>query len=86
MKRVCHKCPLWRQIRGRNPNTGQEIDEWNCSLAWLPTLLIEVAQQSRSGAAATEGFRNEMVKLNLMQLNNERQKQSLPATDRLLLE
>ena len=80
--KVCHTCPLYKQVRGRDVNTGKELDHWDCSLAWLPMLLIEVAQQSRSGAAATEGFRNEMVNLNLMQLNNERQK--LP--DRFLLE
>jgi len=43
-------------------NTGKEIDEWGCSIAWLPHLLIENAGQVRQGAAATESFRNEMVK------------------------
>ena len=59
MKRVCEKCPLWVQIRGKDHNTGQEVDEWTCSLAWLPMLLIEVAQNARSGAAATENLRNQ---------------------------
>jgi len=84
--KVCHTCPLFKQVRGRDVNTGQELDHWDCSLSWLPTLLIEVAQQSRSGAAATEGFRNEMVNLNLMQLNNELKKQAISPPDRFLLE
>lgn len=56
------KCSWFIQIRGKNPNTGEDIDEWGCSIKWLPTLLIENAQQSRQTGAAVESFRNEMVK------------------------
>jgi len=34
------------------------------NIKWLPMLLIENANQVRQGAAATESFRNEMVKAN----------------------
>lgn len=61
MSDVCHKCPLWTQIRGKNPQSDEEIDNWGCAVALLPMLLVENAQQSRQGAAATESFRNEMV-------------------------
>ena len=64
MSEVCDSCPRWTQVRGKNPNTGEDTDQWNCSLAWLPMLLLETAQQSRQGAAATESFRNEMVSAN----------------------
>jgi hypothetical protein len=63
METVCHKCPLWTHVRGANPNTGEEVDRWDCSLAWLPMLLIENAQQMRQAGAATESFRNEMVSM-----------------------
>ena len=43
-------------------NTGKDIDNWGCSIAWLPHLLIENANQTREAGAATESFRNEMVK------------------------
>jgi len=33
-------------------------------MAWMPVLLIENAQQSRSTGAAVESFRNEMVEAN----------------------
>ena len=59
---VCHRCPKWVQLRGQDPQTGGEIDRWSCSDALLPLLLIENAQQVRQHAAATESFRNEMVK------------------------
>jgi hypothetical protein len=62
MSKVCHKCPLWVNVRGANPNTGEEISHWDCSFAWMPTLLIENSQQMRQAGAATESFRNEMVK------------------------
>lgn len=62
MSKRCKVCPLWVQVRGKNPNTGEETDQWNCSLAWLPLLLIETAKEIRQGVAATESFRNEMVR------------------------
>jgi len=55
-------CSWFIQVRGTNPNTGEEVDDWGCAVAWLPTLLIENAQQSRQTGAAVESFRNEMVK------------------------
>lgn len=50
-------------LRGTNPNTGKEIDEWICAVAAMPMLQIEVAKEVRQGAAATESFRNEVVSL-----------------------
>ncbi len=55
------KCAFWTQLRGTNPQTGQEVDEWGCAIAFLPLLLIETAKETRQGAAATESFRNEVV-------------------------
>ena len=58
------KCAWFTQLRGTNPNTGKEIDEWGCAVTWLPILLVENSQQQRSTSAAVESFRNEMVKAN----------------------
>jgi hypothetical protein len=57
-------CAWFIQVRGVNPNTGQEVDEWACSMAWMPMLMIENSQQQRQTGAAVESFRNEMVKAN----------------------
>lgn len=57
-------CAWFIQVRGTNPNTGKEVDEWACSMAWVPMLLIENSQQQRQTGAAVESFRNEMVKAN----------------------
>lgn len=58
------ECAWFTQIRGHNPNSGKEVDEWACAIAWIPVLLIENSQQQRQTGAAVESFRNEMVKSN----------------------
>lgn len=64
----CHQleCAWFLKIRGNNPNTGEDIDDWGCSMAWLPILTIENSQMQRQTGAAVESFRNEMVKANEM--------------------
>ena len=57
-------CAWFMKISGKNPNTGVDTEEWGCAMAWLPVLLVENAQQSRSTGAAVESFRNEMVNQN----------------------
>ena len=74
---VKHNCPLnnfepckqmdcawFIKVVGNDANTGKQIDEYGCSIAWLPMLMIENSQQQRSTGAAIESFRNEMVKSN----------------------
>ena len=51
-------------MRGLDPNTGEELDHWKCAIAWIPTLLVNTANETRKGAVATESFRNEMTKSN----------------------
>lgn len=58
------QCTWFTQMRGSNPNTGEEVDEYACAIAWLPMLLTENSQQQRQTGAAVESFRNEMVKGN----------------------
>jgi hypothetical protein len=58
------ECAWFMKMRGNNPNTGEDLDEWACSIAWLPILLIENSQQQRSTGAAVESLRNEMVATN----------------------
>jgi hypothetical protein len=71
LKKNCieHKCSWYIQIRGMNPNTGENMDSWGCSVAWMPFLAIENSQQSRQTGAAVESFRNEVVRAN--ELNRE---------------
>jgi hypothetical protein len=50
------------QVLGKNPQTGQDVSQWDCAITWLPMLLIEGSQQTRQAGAAIESFRNEVVK------------------------
>lgn len=61
-KQYIARCPWYVKVKGYDSNTGVEIDHWGCAIAWMPTLMINAANETRQGAAATESFRNEMVK------------------------
>ena len=58
------ECAWFMKIRGQNPNTGEDLDDYGCAVSWLPVLMIENSQQQRSTGAAVESFRNEMVRAN----------------------
>ena len=57
-----HRCAWYTQIAGKNPQNGEDINEWKCAMAWMPLLMIENAQTNRGQTAAIESFRNESVK------------------------
>jgi len=61
-RQVLYRCPWYTKVRGTDMNTGEEKDDWGCAIAWLPALMINTANESRKGVAATEAFRNEMVR------------------------
>lgn len=63
------KCAWFIKVEGYDINTGKRVDEWNCSMAFLPMLLIENSGQQRQTGAAVESFRNEMVKANETNIN-----------------
>jgi len=60
-KPVLYRCPWYVKVRGTDINTGEENDHWGCAIAWMPTLMINTANESRKGTAAIESFRNEMA-------------------------
>ena len=72
-------CKLWDcswfiEIKGKHPQTGTDLNEWGCSMAWLPVMMIDSARQQHSTASAIESFRNEMV------MSNEASRQILLET------
>ena len=58
------ECSWFTQVRGVNPQSGEDVDEWGCAIGWLPMLLIENSQQQRQTGAAVESARNETVRDN----------------------
>lgn len=64
-----HKCKFYIQITGTDRQTGQQINNFDCAVAWLPVLLVENSSVGMSAGAAIESFRNEMVRMNETSLN-----------------
>jgi len=64
------ECGWFIQIRGKHPQTGEELDEYGCAMAMMPMLMIENSRQTSQAGAAIESFRNEMVKANMTTLNS----------------
>jgi hypothetical protein len=56
------RCAWYIEIDGTNPQSEEIINEWRCSLSWMPMLQIEQAKTNRGQTAALESFRNETVK------------------------
>ncbi|RKZ67305.1 MAG: hypothetical protein DRQ48_09895 [Gammaproteobacteria bacterium] len=63
-KCIKHDCEWYTQVMGVNNNTGEDVNDFGCAIAWLPVLMIENSNQQRGTGAAVESFRNEMVKAN----------------------
>jgi hypothetical protein len=67
-------CAWFTRVQGYDMNSGNQVDNYECAISWLPMLLIENSGQQRQTGAAVESFRNEMVK------SNEQSQQLLLAT------
>ena len=59
-----HKCAWYIQVQGTDPQTGADISDWRCAIAWMPIMSIEIASKANQTGAAVESFRNEVVKAN----------------------
>lgn len=67
-KCIKHQCIWYNMLQGKHPQTGQNVQEWGCSIAWLPLLLVENTGKQIQTNASVESFRNEMVKANMVTL------------------
>ena len=57
-----HRCAWFTTLAGRNPQTGEQIDEKACAISWLPIMQVEVAQSNRGTAEAVVSLREETIK------------------------
>ena len=55
-------CNWFVQLRGKHPQTGDPVDEWDCAIKWLPILVIENTKEAIGLSASIDSFRNEMVR------------------------
>ena len=70
LKKKCikHRCIWYNMLQGKHPQTGLDVQEWGCSIAWIPLLLVENTGKQVQTNSAVESFRNEMVKANMVTL------------------
>ena len=54
-------CTFWTHVSGTHPQTGARLDQFDCSIKWLPVMLVENARSTRGAQAAIESMRNEVV-------------------------
>jgi hypothetical protein len=59
---VIKRCAWYTKMVGLDPNTGKEVDDWACSMSWMPMLQVEMSNTNRGQTQALESFRNETVK------------------------
>ena len=58
---VSGACRRWVNVRGMHPQTGTELDRWDCVDNQIPVLLMSIGKLTSEAGAATESFRNEVV-------------------------
>ena len=57
-----YRCAWLTTLAGRNPQTGVDMDESACAIAWLPIMQVEVAQTGRGTNEAVTSLREETIK------------------------
>ncbi len=58
---------------GKNPNTGQDVNDWHCAISWGPLLQVEVANQVRQDTATVDALREEVQQVKEGMRNDFRQ-------------
>ena len=74
---VVSRCALYTNIKGKDPQSEEIIDEWRCALSWTPILMVENAQTNRGQTQALESFRNEVVRQNDQIINMDKKQLGL---------
>ena len=64
---VKHKCSWFIHLVGSDPQTGKDTDSWGCSVAFMPLLTIEAANQTRQATATIDTLREEHKKVSQAQ-------------------
>lgn len=57
---LTHGCEFYIHLIGMNPQTGKEMDDFNCAVKFLPILMIEGANQTRMASASVDKVANEV--------------------------
>lgn len=58
--KVCHTCAWWMQVIGKNPQTGHDVNQWNCAITFMPMLQIETTMAERHTTQTVDELRKEV--------------------------
>jgi len=63
LKKECagHNCAWYTHVIGKDPQTGKDMDHWDCAVKWIPVMITEAARQTHSVASSVESMRNEVI-------------------------
>jgi hypothetical protein len=56
------RCAWYIKMAGSDPQTGAQIEESRCSMAWQPLLMLEANGLALNGNASIQSLRNETIK------------------------
>jgi len=60
---ILHRCRAYALLRGKLPDSEEQVDQWRCSIfEWLPILLVENSQMTRGVNMAVSSLREETIK------------------------
>jgi len=59
-KCIEHRCVFFNHVIGKHPQTGAQVDEWDCAIAWSTFFMIEQAKAIREVAGEAQAMRNDM--------------------------
>ena len=85
LQKACieHQCKFYVHVVGKNPQTGGEIDHFDCAVSWLPLLIIENANEMRKATAGIHDFRNKVLEQQSMMIGYDRNHKQKPKLEDL---
>ncbi len=57
-----YRCRWYINVKGKDPQSEEIIDRWDCAVVWQVVVTVENTQNIRGMTTATESFRNEFIK------------------------
>lgn len=56
---IKHRCHHWQHMLGKHPQTGAELDQWDCVFNLQTIIMLNVGKQVNDLGASIDSFRNE---------------------------
>ena len=62
LKKACieNECAFYVHITGQNPQSGAQMDLWDCAVKWTPVMMLDASRNMKGVQAAVEGMRNDV--------------------------